>query len=181
MSAASPLLRDTPQRADWREALLNDYALAVLTLGGLVAALWLAPFAVYRALTANCVAAVPDAVLALAIGGAAWHAWRTRDTRWPGWVMAVAIVGGIWAIGVAAQFAALFWAYPGVLMNFFSCLRRRPPSWARPRCSVPRRCPGRSWAAQRGCRFSSSPMCSPGSSGICCRSRPTGASSAGRP
>ncbi|WP_334155317.1 GGDEF domain-containing protein [Tepidimonas sp.] len=119
MPAASPLLRDSPQRAEWREALLNDYALAVLTLGGVVAVVWLAPFAVYRALTANWLAAVSDAILAVTIGAAAWYAWRTRDTRWPGWVMAVAIVGGIWAIGFAAQFAALFWAYPGVLMNFF--------------------------------------------------------------
>lgn len=71
MSAVPPLFRDVPHRAAWREALLNDYALAVLTLGGLVAVLWLAPFAVYRALTANWLAAVSDAVLALAIGGAA--------------------------------------------------------------------------------------------------------------
>ncbi|MEW6694893.1 MAG: GGDEF domain-containing protein [Pseudomonadota bacterium] len=119
MSAAPSLSRWTPQRATWRQAAFDDYALVVLALGGLVAVLWLAPFAVYRAITGNWLAAVSDAVLALTIGGAAVYAWRTRDTRWPGWIMAVAIVGGIWAIGVAAQFAALFWAYPGVLMNFF--------------------------------------------------------------
>ncbi len=33
--------------------------------------------------------------------------------------MAVSIVGGIWAIGYAAHFAALFWSYPAVLMLFF--------------------------------------------------------------
>lgn len=119
MSATPFLPRDMPQRAGWRDALLNDYALAVIMLGGVVAVVWLAPFAVYRALTANWLAAASDAILAVAIGAAAWYAWRTRDTRWPGRVMAVAIVGGIWAIGFAAQFAALFWAYPGVLMNFF--------------------------------------------------------------
>lgn len=108
-----------PARGDWLHALRDDYALAVLTLGGLVAVLWLAPFAVYRALEANWLAAVSDALLSMVLGGAAWHAWRTRDTRWPGWIMAFAIVGGIWAIGVAADFAALFWAYPAVLMMFF--------------------------------------------------------------
>lgn len=108
-----------PARGDWLHALRDDYALAVLTLGGLVAVLWLAPFAVYRALEANWLAAVSDALLSMVLGGAAWHAWRTRDTRWPGWIMAFAIVGGIWAIGVAADFAALFWAYPAVLMLFF--------------------------------------------------------------
>ena len=108
-----------PLRGDWRAALRSDYTLAVLALGGLVAAFWLAPFAVWRALTGNWVAAASDTVLALLIGGAAVYAWRTGDTRWPGRIMAVAIVGGIWAIGAAAQFAALFWAYPGVLMMFF--------------------------------------------------------------
>ncbi|TDQ44895.1 GGDEF domain-containing protein [Tepidicella xavieri] len=112
-------------RRDWLAALKEDYALAVLTLGGLLAILWLAPFAVYRALTHNWVAAVADTLLSLVLGGAAIHAWRTGDTRWPGWIMALSIVGGIWAIGYSAEFAALFWVYPGVLMMFFLV-----PAWA---------------------------------------------------
>ncbi|WP_299022532.1 diguanylate cyclase [uncultured Tepidimonas sp.] len=119
MHLASSHATSAPIHGDWRATLRSDYTLAVLALGGLVAALWLAPFAVWRALTGNWVAAVSDTVLALAIGGAAVYAWRTGDTRWPGRIMAIAIVGGIWAIGAAAQFAALFWAYPGVLMMFF--------------------------------------------------------------
>jgi len=119
MKPVSPPERRTRPLPAWADALRTDYALAVLTLGGIVAVVWLAPFAIYRALSANWVAAVADALLALVIGGAAWRAWVTRDTRGPGWVMAIAIVGGVWAIGVAAQFAALFWVYPGVLMNFF--------------------------------------------------------------
>ena len=103
----------------WWETVREDYTLAVLTLGGVVAVAWLAPLAVYRAVTGNWLAAANDTILSLVLGWAAWHAWRTGNTRWPGWVMALAIVAGIWAIGVAAQFAALFWAYPGVLMMFF--------------------------------------------------------------
>ncbi|TSE35596.1 GGDEF domain-containing protein [Tepidimonas charontis] len=109
----------------WWDTLREDYTLAVITLGGVVAALWLAPFAVWRALQGNWLAMANDAVLTVLLGGSAIYAWRTRQTRVPGWIMAVCIVGGIWAIGVAAQFAALFWAYPGVLMMFFLV-----PPWA---------------------------------------------------
>jgi diguanylate cyclase (GGDEF)-like protein len=108
-----------PIHGDWLEALRNDYTLAVLSLGGLVAALWLAPFAVWRAYTGNWAAAFSDTVLAVLFSGAAIHAWRTGDTRWPGRIMALGILGGIWAIGAVAQFAALFWVYPGVLMSYF--------------------------------------------------------------
>lgn len=103
----------------WWERLRSDYALAVLTLGGLVAVFWLIPFAFFRALQGNWVAAANDALLSVIFTAAAVYAWRTGDSRRPGWVMAVAIVGGLWAIGAVAQFAALFWAYPGVLMLFF--------------------------------------------------------------
>lgn len=103
----------------WLGRLQNDYGLAVLSLGGVVAALWLAPFAVYRALEANWVAAVLDICLATVSGGSAWYAWRTGNKLWPGWIMAVAMVVGIWVIGYVAVFAALFWAYPAVLMLFF--------------------------------------------------------------
>lgn len=103
----------------WFDRLRNDYSLAVLTLGGMVAALWLAPFTIYRALEANWVAAITDAILTLILGGAAWHAWRTGKTFWPGWIMSISIVCGILVIGYAAHFAALFWAYPAVLMMFF--------------------------------------------------------------
>ena len=116
---ATPVREQASLRGRWLHAIQDDYALAVLTLGGLVAMLWLAPFAVFRAIEGNWFAAVSDALLAVVIGGSAWHAWRTRRTRWPGWVMAVSIVGGIWAIGVAAEFAALFWVFPAVLMMFF--------------------------------------------------------------
>jgi diguanylate cyclase (GGDEF)-like protein len=81
--------------------------------------LWLAPFAVFRALEGNWIAAVSDAVLAGVLGGSAWHAWRTGNTHWPGWIMAISIVGGIWVIGAVAKFAALFWVFPAVLMMFF--------------------------------------------------------------
>lgn len=103
----------------WFDRLRNDYSLAVLTLGGMVAALWLAPFTIYRALEANWVAAITDAILTLILGGASWYAWRTGKTFWPGWIMSIAIVSGILVIGYAANFAALFWAYPAVLMMFF--------------------------------------------------------------
>ncbi|TSE25941.1 putative diguanylate cyclase AdrA [Tepidimonas sediminis] len=96
-----------------------DYTLGVLVLGVLVAVVWLLPFAVYRAWQGNWVAMANDLVLSVLLSAAAGYAWRTGDTRAPGWVVALAIVGGIWAIGVAARFAALFWTYPGVLMLFF--------------------------------------------------------------
>ncbi|MCS6811334.1 MAG: GGDEF domain-containing protein [Tepidimonas sp.] len=96
-----------------------DYTLGVLVLGVLVAVVWLLPFAVYRAWQGNWVAMGNDLVLSVLLSGAAGYAWRTGDTRGPGWVVALAIVGGIWAIGLAARFAALFWTYPGVLMLFF--------------------------------------------------------------
>lgn len=107
------------QLKSWLDRLRNDYGLAVLTLGGMVGVLWLAPFTIYRAWQGNWIAAVSDAILTLILGGAAWHAWRTGKTFWPGWIMSIAIVCGILVIGYAANFAALFWAYPAVLMMFF--------------------------------------------------------------
>lgn len=96
-----------------------DYTLGVLVLGVLVSVVWLLPFAVYRAWQGNWVAMTNDLVLSVLLSAAAGYAWRTGDTRGPGWLVALAIVGGIWAIGLAARFAALFWTYPGVLMLFF--------------------------------------------------------------
>ncbi|MFN4004296.1 MAG: diguanylate cyclase domain-containing protein [Hylemonella sp.] len=106
----------------WRQvvaAARDDYTLAILLLSSAVAALWLLPFALYRAWEGNWVAVVNDLLLAVLFLWAGWRAWRTGDTRVPGWVVALGTVGGLWAIGWAARFAALFWVYPGVLMLFF--------------------------------------------------------------
>jgi diguanylate cyclase (GGDEF)-like protein len=121
MKPSVPTSSDVKQAA-WRRlwaAARDDYTLAVLLLTGVVAALWLLPFAVYRAWEGNWVAMANDVVLAVLFLWAGWWAWRTGDTRLPGWVVALAMVAGLWAIGWAARYAALFWVYPGVLMLFF--------------------------------------------------------------
>lgn len=97
----------------------GDYTLGVLVLGVVVAVVWLLPFALYRAWQGNWLAMANDLVLSALLSGAAGYAWRSGDTRRAGWVVGLAIVGGIWVIGWAARFAALFWIYPGVLMLFF--------------------------------------------------------------
>jgi diguanylate cyclase (GGDEF)-like protein len=115
LSAVRPAL-------SWRELLTvarEDYTVAVLLLGTLIAAVWLMPFAIYRALQGNWWAMSNDVALSALFVWAGHRAWRTGDTRLSGWVVACATVGGIWAIGWAARFAALFWVYPGVLMLFF--------------------------------------------------------------
>lgn len=111
--------KDLSHWSEWLTVLREDYKLAVLTLAGVVAVVWLVPFAIYRAVTGNWLAFATDVSLSLVFGWAAWYAWRTGTTRLPGWVAAVAIVVGIWLIGAAAQFSALFWAYPGILILFF--------------------------------------------------------------
>jgi len=106
----------------WRQVLAlvrNDYTMAILLVSSVVAAVWLLPFAAYRAWQGNWVAMLNDAVLAALFLWAGWRAWRTGDTRMPGWVVALGTVAGLWAIGWAARFAAIFWVYPGVLMLFF--------------------------------------------------------------
>lgn len=102
-----------------RQRMQVDYRLAVLVLGVVVSVVWLLPFAVYRAWQGNWLAMANDLVLSVLLVGAALDGWRTGDTRRAGWLVALAIVAGIWMIGWAARFAALFWVYPGVLMLFF--------------------------------------------------------------
>ncbi|TSE18433.1 putative diguanylate cyclase YdaM [Tepidimonas alkaliphilus] len=123
-SSSAPGRQDDTAAPSGAWALLRarvraDYRAGVLLLGVGVTLVWLLPFAVYRAWQGNWLATANDLALSLLLGGAAAYAWRTGDTRRAAWVVALAIVGGLWAIGLAARFAALFWTYPGVLMLFF--------------------------------------------------------------
>lgn len=152
-----PHLSPVRPALSWRELLTvarEDYTVAVLLLGTLIAAVWLMPFAIYRALQGNWWAMSNDVALSVLFVWAGHRAWRTGDTRLSGWVVACATVGGIWAIGWVARFAALFWVYPGVLMLFSSCPHgpllcwRLWPSVDRLTCRMP------TWVAVKACRFS---------------------------
>jgi len=96
----------------------TDFQLAIITLFGVLAAVGIAPFAVYRFVTGSFWVGVLDSGIVLCILGAVAYAWRSGKTRGVGLFLAcVNTIGTVVAAGVLG-YPGLFWAYPTLLANY---------------------------------------------------------------
>ena len=107
------------------QRLRTDFQFAIVTLFAVVAVLGIAPFAVYRLLNHQLLAAAVDAALVLAICAGMAHAWRGGNVRNTALVMiSVLAIGATAAVHVVGV-AALPWMYPLLAGNFL-IVQRKP-------------------------------------------------------
>jgi diguanylate cyclase (GGDEF)-like protein len=104
--------------------LRTDFNLAIITLFGACSIVLILPFAVYRLLSGNMLAAALDTGLVVGILAPVAYAWRTGDTRRSGWVMALIYSSGSVASAALLGVVGLFWIYPTIFANFFLTGRR---------------------------------------------------------
>jgi diguanylate cyclase (GGDEF)-like protein len=96
----------------------TDFQLAIITLFGVLAAVGIAPFAVYRFVTGSFWIGVLDAGIVLCILGAVLYAWRSGNTRGAGLLLACVNTAGTVAAAALLGYPGLFWAYPTLLANY---------------------------------------------------------------
>ncbi|GAA4855684.1 GGDEF domain-containing protein [Luteimonas vadosa] len=102
----------------------DNFQLVVILLFGLIAVLAIVPFAVYRVMSGDLLAAVVDmGILACIIGGVL-YAWRGGNVAYAG--LAVMLTSTTGGLVVAKMFglAGLFWMGPILLANFLLVQRR---------------------------------------------------------
>lgn len=102
----------------------NDVDLATVTVFGGVAIVGIIPFAVFRYMTGNMVAAIMDTVIVLGIGLALAHAWLSGNSKHAGILMTIATNLGCIASATLLGLAGLFWTFPVLLVNFLLLGRR---------------------------------------------------------
>jgi diguanylate cyclase (GGDEF)-like protein len=107
------------------QRLRTDFQFAVVTLFAVVAVLGIGPFAIYRLLNHQLLAAAVDALLVLVICGGLAHVWRGGDVRNTALVLVVTLcVGAVVAVHVIGV-PALLWMYPLLAGNFLMVQRTR--------------------------------------------------------
>jgi len=106
------------------QRLRGNFQLSIITLFGLCSVLVIAPFAIYRALSAEWTVAALDFTLVLAIIAACAWAWRTGETRMVGIVMSVVYSCGVIASSEMLGIVGAIWIYPVAVANFFLVGRR---------------------------------------------------------
>lgn len=104
--------------------LRSDFQLTIISLFAACTVFGVLPFAVYRFLNGQFVVGILDSSIVLAISAAAFHAWRTGDTRRPGLLLVAVNTLGTVAVASILGTAGLFWMYTTLLANFFLVSRR---------------------------------------------------------
>lgn len=108
-----------------RYRLHHNFQLAVLSGMGVMALVFIMPFAAYRVLQADWVMVVADSILISAILATLIYAWCTGDARRPcQCLMYFNCFGGVVATLLLGQ-SILFWMYPMLVSNFFLADRRQ--------------------------------------------------------
>jgi diguanylate cyclase len=106
----------------WRHALWNrlrsDSQLAIITSFGACAVFGILPFAAYRFVQGNSVAAVVDLLIVGSILIAMTHAWRSGDRIRASLLLAATNTAGCLASAAVLGLPGLFWIYPALLGNF---------------------------------------------------------------
>jgi len=99
--------------------LKNDFRLSIITLLSCCAVLGITPFAIYRFVQGDTIAAIVDALILLSIGCVMAYAWISGDTRRSGVIMAVVVCCGGLVVVSLQQIIGLFWLYPCFITSFF--------------------------------------------------------------
>jgi len=99
--------------------LKTDFRLSIITLLGASAILGITPFAVFRFLQGNFVAAVVDVVILAGIVGSVTCAWVTGRTKYSGLFLAVMTSSSAVVVGAITGEPGLFWLFPCLVTSFF--------------------------------------------------------------
>ncbi len=115
--------QESEHQLTWTERLSDDLALAMVCLLGALAMVAIAPFAVYRLLQGDFLAALLDSLFVVGLAGGAVHAWITGNSRPAGIFMAVLTTFGciavVWILGLTPM-----WAFSTILAHFIVVERR---------------------------------------------------------
>lgn len=108
-----------------RHRMHSDVALAVISLCGLVTAMCMAPFGIYRFATGNWMAGVVNMLGVSSVLFAMAVAWATGRTWFASHFLLVAGTVGCFVMVLLPGTTGDLWTYPIVLMNYFLVERRR--------------------------------------------------------
>lgn len=98
--------------------LTKDFQLAIITLFGVLAAVGIAPFAVFRFVTGSLLIGVVDTLLVVAILAGVAYAWRTGDTRRTGLFLMAVNTSGVVLATALLGYPGLFWSFPALFANY---------------------------------------------------------------
>ncbi len=99
--------------------LKTDFRLSIITLLGASAILGITPFAVFRFLQGNLLAAVVDVAILAGIVGSVVCAWVTGRTKFSGLFLAVMTSSSAVVVGAVTGEPGLFWLFPCLVTSFF--------------------------------------------------------------
>ncbi len=99
--------------------LKTDFRLSIITLLGASAILGITPFAAYRFLQGNLLAAIVDVVILAGIVGSVAFAWVTGRTKYSGLFLAVMTSSSAVVVGAVTGEPGLFWLFPCLVTSFF--------------------------------------------------------------
>lgn len=97
----------------------------MITLVGVIIAIFVTPYAVYRLYTGNLVVGIADLVIVVSAVSAVIYAWRTGDTVKPGQFLALIFCIGAGVVCISLGINGLFWIYPLLVFIFFLVSARR--------------------------------------------------------
>tara|TARA_R100001443_G_scaffold14686_2_gene24547 strand:+ start:599 stop:1588 length:990 start_codon:yes stop_codon:yes gene_type:complete len=99
--------------------LKSNFYLAMISLVGLIIIVFLTPYGIYRLLSGNIVVGIADLVMVLVSICSVIYAWRTDNTKGPGFFMAVVFCIGVTVVCIKLGSDGLFWLYPFIVFIFF--------------------------------------------------------------
>ncbi|MBW4935231.1 GGDEF domain-containing protein [Marinobacter sp. F4206] len=99
--------------------LKTDFRLSIITLLGASAILGITPFAIFRFVQGNLLAAVVDVTILVGIVASVTHAWLTGRTERSGLFLAVTTSSSAVVVGAVTGEPGLFWVFPCLVTSFF--------------------------------------------------------------
>lgn len=77
------------------------------------------PFAIYRAIQGQWLAAVFDAIIVIIVSAAFAYVWRTHNVRVPGLVVTISFTAVVVAINHVLGPSLIYWAFPTMAASYF--------------------------------------------------------------
>ncbi|HZH43517.1 MAG TPA: GGDEF domain-containing protein [Lysobacter sp.] len=100
------------------QRLRTDYHFAILTLFGVLGVLGIGPFAIYRLVRGEWLAAVVDSALVLGLCANMAYIWRGGSTERAAVVTSITNTAGCAFIAMHIGLPGVLWAYPALVANF---------------------------------------------------------------
>lgn len=104
------------------ENSMNDrFRVALITFVGILAAVFVAPFGVYRFITGSYFVALADALIVVVAVGTAIYARRRHATRAPGIFISLFLTVGAAAVTFELGIDGAVWIFPVLMFTFYLC------------------------------------------------------------